>query len=467
MRNFRLRNRVTTEMKSRSIEAWALGLIVTILMMGAPLHAATGQPDDLRAAATAFLAAYGNSDTAALRTMWSSGAAAAELRFRKIISLTPRVKCVNLLEVRIDSVTTNDATTTVRGTVVRADTFRYGPPSPRITVKHPVLTFVREGDRWKVTAFAQAETELAQRLLAAPEYSEKVLRENVDLLTPDLALSLASTISMQRNAGTLKNAAAAGALANRVADLAGDPITRALAAFDKANLADFTGDVAQIKAKGEEAVTLAREAGDADVLAGALWSVARFYEPSSNRYPDAIAVLEEATTLEDRLEGQNVLIYVLGSLATIKSNQRENADAVAYLQRAAKKADQIGDTRSGVFTELEIGDAHQNQGDYELSLLHLRRAYELAGLKSSSAEARMGEALVLMADSYELLGRDSEARQALKEAMVIGDRTHDDIVVGGAHRSLGSCLRRAGPFAESTKELEQALAVFEAAKGAH
>src|SRR5438067_7899951 len=127
-------------------------LMLAFVAILLPSAAAAGVADDARAAANEFLLAYGTGDSAAQRAMWSEKVTAAERAYFAGFQQVLRTKCVDLVHTSIDSISGDEAKATVAATVVRDESYRSGPPEPRLVPRRLLITLERQDGRWRVTS---------------------------------------------------------------------------------------------------------------------------------------------------------------------------------------------------------------------------------------------------------------------------------------------------------------------------
>jgi len=432
-----------------------MGVAVTLaaaMVFPNSLDAAT---DDVRTVAARVAQAYGIGDVQVLDALWSAQSAAAARRLRVEFKQTELIQCHELKGVTIDSVSGDDATTSVRATVVRLP-----------ETKHLSIKLRREGDQWRLTDVMPAERVLARQLVADPSKWSAVTNDETELLTHDLAVALSEMSTPGMAAVRPAEARVAAAALQKLAEFRGDRLTRSLALTAEATIADVQNDLPRAKARVGEALALARETGDAEAIARALIVQSRAFERSVNELTSAIDAMQQALAVLDRLENRQLAAFVLGNLGNLKLKAANYADALTYLQRSAALSKEIDDVNGVMKTETAQGLLLQIESNDELAVVHLLRAIELGG-NDPANDAWIGQTYINLAQSYTALGRDADSMVALRKAEELGRRAKAPIVIGETHRLLGSAYRRAKDYVSATRELEQALSTFEAAKRIH
>jgi len=401
----------------------------------------------LRATARQMAEAYAIGDAATF----------ASLRSVRIeVEQAARIHCHELKGITIDSVTmTDDATANVRATVERTD-----------WTKHLLLTLHRDGDRWRLTNLTTAERAMAAQLIADPTRLDALVRDEPELLTRDLANALADRVTVGAVIARPVPASAATAVLENLAALLGDPATRALAATAEATVADAQGDTPHAKAHIAEALALARESKDPEVLVRAMVIQARSLERGANGLAPALAAIKEALPLIDRLDNRLLATYIVGDYGNLQMRLGNTAEALTWFQRAAAMSQEIDDFAGMNQVESAEGLMLQNQGNDELAIAHLLRANEILG-NDPSRDVLRGENFIFLAISYAALGRKKETMDALHNAGEIGRRSRAPIIIGETHRLLGTEYRRDHDYVNATREIEEALTVFENSKRVH
>ncbi|HKS24382.1 MAG TPA: CHAT domain-containing protein [Thermoanaerobaculia bacterium] len=355
----------------------------------------------------------------------------------------------------IDSVRGYGESSDVRATIVRT-------PSPLVLQ----MKFRRDGDTWRLTECVPAARAAARDIVADPARFDALLYDDPELLGRDLAYALASYATVGSASAAVPQARPAAAALNKLAALRGDAVTRALAATAEAVLSEGSGDMARAKARADEALALARTANDAEAIVRALVIRSRVSERSPNGNAQALAAMEEALPFTGRMTNRLLAAYVVGNTGNLKLKQGRYAEALTDFQRAAAISKEIDDVAGLMKTESAEGLILQIEGNDQLAIAHMLRAIEL-GAGDPRNDAWRGQTFISLTQSYMALGRDREAMEALRNAEEFGRRSKAPIVIGEAHRLLGSTARRRGDYATATREIEQALTVFREAKRIH
>src|ERR1051326_4989756 len=411
-----------------------------------PIYASAAD-DVLQATARRLAEAYAIGDAAAF-----SGVRRARIEVEQM----SRIDCSDLKGITIDSTTIDDATATIHATVVRAG-----------AVKHLLMTLHHDGDHWSLTNLTSAERAMAAQLANDPAQWDALVRDQPELLNRDRAFTLADRgpLGGGPSAHPAAVRAATAALEN-LAALLGDPATRSLAATSEATIADVQSDPARTKERVAEAMKLARESKDPEVLTRAMVMESRIYERGVNGTAKALEVMREALPLIEHVENRLLAIYVVGNVGNLNLKSGNYADALMWFQRSAAMSKEIDDVTGIMRIESVEGVLLQMEGNYELAIQHILRATKL-GENNPSTEAWSGQDFINLAICYQALGRAKEALDALHQAAGLRRRSKAPVVIGETHRVLGSVYRRQHDYPKATRELEEAISVFENAKRIH
>jgi predicted ATPase/class 3 adenylate cyclase len=209
------------------------------------------------------------------------------------------------------------------------------------------------------------------------------------------------------------------------------PAIRAKALNTAGWLAWRVGDLAAARASCEQALDLARRAGDRAQIAWALTGLGWF---ASARGEDAVArpLLEESLALYEAIGDRRDVAYPLRALATIAGRARDRDRAVAYFERALAIHRAVGDPNA-------LGGVLLNQGTLArdfLDFTEARRLYEESLAFSRAAGNTIGTASTLYALArLALLQHDhAAAREAFVHSITI---FHEAGMRRAAARTLG------------------------------
>ena len=226
------------------------------------------------------------------------------------------------------------------------------------------------------------------------------------------------------------------------------------------DLNETAGDSVQAKAQYDGAVTVATEAQDDEMLAGALFSRG-YLMGVQGQYSTGLVDLRRAQALFDKANMPQHAATVLNAIAILYNRMGDNAEAVHIYTRALKSQREAGLKREVAVTLYNLGRAHEALQEWEFA----RRAYtESYDLQRELGYAR-GEAFALrgLAAVANAAGDSRRALDTLKRAESLLGKTIDARL--GAHIQLarGVALHRLGRLEESLAALTAALKVFKEA----
>jgi diguanylate cyclase (GGDEF)-like protein len=226
------------------------------------------------------------------------------------------------------------------------------------------------------------------------------------------------------------------------------------------DLNETAGDSLQAKALYEGAVTVATDAQDDEMLAGALFSRG-YLMGVQGQYSAGLVDLRRAQALYDKSNMPQHAVTVLNAIAILYNRMGDNAEAVHIYTRALKAQRESGLKREVAVTLYNLGRAHEALQEWEFA----RRAYaESYEIQRELGYAR-GEAFALrgLAAVANAVGDSRRALDTLKRAESLLGKTIDARL--GAHIQLarGVALHRLGRLEESLAALTAALRVFKEA----
>jgi diguanylate cyclase (GGDEF)-like protein len=223
------------------------------------------------------------------------------------------------------------------------------------------------------------------------------------------------------------------------------------------DLNETAGDTVQATALYQTAVTVASDAQDDEMLAGALFSRG-YLMGVQGQYASGLVDLRRSQSLFDKANMPQHAVTVLNAIAILYNRMGDNAEAVHIYTRALKAQREAGLKREVAVTLYNLGRAHEALQEWEFA----RKAYtESFDLQHELGYAR-GEAFALrgLAAVANAVGDSRRALDTLKRAEALLGKTIDARL--GAHIQLarGVALHRLGRLQESLTSLTAALQVF-------
>jgi tetratricopeptide (TPR) repeat protein len=236
---------------------------------------------------------------------------------------------------------------------------------------------------------------------------------------------------------------------------ADNPLATAVA---RARRAAQSGDAAGAVAAQEEAVDLARDAGEArDALVSLsvlLFNLAGYYS-AADRHDDAVRALEEVVALDERtghpdLESDRAALAAARQVAALTPDER------ATLQAAAREAS--GPNQAAIAEHLQTARAAAERGHLAAAIAAQEEAIALLRDGGADEELRRGLAVQLynLAGFYGNAGRHAEVVATLKEVVALAEHYGPDQLRELAPQALAAAQEMAALSPEELAALEQA-----------
>jgi CHAT domain-containing protein len=312
-------------------------------------------------------------------------------QFERRLRFAQRVRCFSIEGLAIRDVAVDGDSAVARVDVTFRKTDRLTPGEWTAPETTPLrLKLVREEDRWLVANVELPDAELAEQLIAGSiDDARRLLREHPERATKGLARALYDRALALLNAAKMEAGARAGVLSREVAIAAGDRGGEALAI----GIAIFTAPDHEDPLRwGAEAVEIAKETNDPDILGRAWYNLGRAYGAYSwearrrgRMHAERAECYRKAAMYAERAEDPLLLIRVLYSKANVAANESDHVVARRDIDRSIALAREFGDTGGIMTGETVLATIYLEQGDRERGLFHHNRALELAGRNESYA----------------------------------------------------------------------------------
>jgi CHAT domain-containing protein len=218
---------------------------------------------------------------------------------------------------------------------------------------------------------------------AAPRERESLLSANEALVHGELARALV------RSALTLINSTGSDAapplvtLAETIARQHGDRAAASLVASMQSILARKLGQLDLSRRHANDALVLARELGDPDVLARACLSVARAAAALENHAEAEHAALLEARMVAERAVDPVLRIRAIEGLVVRALDLEDHVTARRLCDDLLRLSGEAGDTSSEITATSNLGSIYFQQGDFDLAMYYAIRARDLAEASQS------------------------------------------------------------------------------------
>ena len=370
-----------------------------------------------------------------------------------MIATKEQAKCIEHVGAVVTSV--DETTGVTHSTIVRWESPRDDRASTRLVVKHLVITFKQRGEEFVATKFDLGESELAAQLVAHPELAPRILNDNGELLTRDLASRLANVVNEAVVHSDLKMAETAAQLLDVVAVSLDDSDVRSLARSVHAFVKGRLGDARMELAYADEALALADERHDPDVLLRALVEVGHAYERTAEGDDQAQNAYDRASLLADQVENRFLLGHLFISAASLRQRHGDSIGTLAKAKEAEAVFKEQDDDAGLALVSQILCTVFTSQGDDRLARMQVLRGLDAA--KRLQNDALRTQLLTILANVDYLLGNETEAKKSLDESLSIARRTND-------FQAIGECLRVSGTahflghrYADAIHDYEEAI----------
>ncbi|MBS0418611.1 MAG: diguanylate cyclase [Proteobacteria bacterium] len=232
----------------------------------------------------------------------------------------------------------------------------------------------------------------------------------------------------------------------------------------KAGLLDCRGQIfetagnnAKARALYEQAVTVAAETHDDDMLAQSLFSRG-YLLGLEGEYASGLSDLRRAETLYEKLRKPVHGLTVMNSIATLYNRMGDYGQAVTIYSRALKAQREAGMQREVAVTLHNLGRAYENLHEWDES----RKSFAGSLAVSRQLAYPRGEAYALrgLAAVANASGDPKGALETLARAEVLQSQTPDARLRAQIQLARGIAYHKLDKLPESTAALEDALRVF-------
>jgi CHAT domain-containing protein len=259
------------------------------------------------------------------------------------------------------------------------------------------------------------------------------------------------------------NRAGALVLFVRAAELfehAGDDFGRARAFFNQGQIFWAEGRLEEAQDRFEKALPRFRSAGERLWVGKSLFILGQLAATSEkkvearDRYREALPWLET---------GGNpaATATALVALGELELALEKPEDALGLLERALPFAQAAGNPDLEAAALRDMAAIHFLRADWELALLRARRALDL--LEKAGDELGQAEALVMISESAENLGRPLESFSAREAEIRLRERLGDPGAWAQAHLRFGRFLELTGSPDEALRHYDKALELYKTA----
>src|SRR6185369_1327336 len=166
---------------------------------------------------------------------------------------------------------------------------------------------------------------------------------------------------------------------------------------------------------------------------------------------------EEAQAWADEVEDPQLVSVLLSSLSKVEYSMNDLRGALQHDEELLRLAAETGDDTVAIAAQLGMAGTFRRDNDEELAVVHARKSLDLA--TAASNEQFRARALMMLAGSYEALGRDREATEARDKALEISRRINDFVNLGETLKARGFHRLRQRQYGLALDDLQESLTV--------
>jgi tetratricopeptide (TPR) repeat protein len=433
---------------------------LALLLLVQPAASPPAQDDPaLQAAVQRFFSTQEAEDPAAYLDQWSKTAKRPTLDQLKVVFESGDDKYAEIVVAAVRPVGDR---VRVRVSAVRERTMPPrepgGPPRTMRSTSLWSLTFVREGEAWKLVSEGPAIDALAEDLIAAEtkERRDELLAQEQELLGPELINALARRASAAAQQSLYRASQAAYERMRDVARAIGDGRAEGEALQNLANALYFQRDMAGALGYYEDRLALERSRDDAEGIAQSLLGIATI-RYTFGEYGAALTAYRDALALQEKSGVERVIATTLISIGNILYLQGEYSAAIAEFTRSREISRRARDI-SGESKALEgMGRVLMAQGDYLGALEAFTDV--LADARDRNSRSDQGAALLNLGDVHFRLGNLVNARAALDEARTHYEAVKDLAGAGRAWQAVALTDLVSDRFITSEEEYKKSAAI--------
>jgi CHAT domain-containing protein len=343
-------------------------------------------------------------------------AAGAELLQRKIRAAL-RIRCIRVEGVGFERIELGAETAVVEVEIATRKSEHETPEAWAPIETMPLrLRLQRQGPRWRVTAVEYPDEELAKLLIeanASPDEQLRLLRTHERRLTKNLARIVDRQALWWVNSPQFANAVPIGKLAQRLAMLAGDRAGEALAIGLESIAARLSKDRQRALRLSREALAVAEEAGDPEVLSRTWRTLAHAlgeYDAQSTEREEA---LRRGLSFALRAEDPLLIARAFHSMVGAAYDKRDFFSARSFAEQSLPFVRASGDRGAEMSYESYLQQIYCDQGDRDLCRHHVLLAIGLTGDGAFQYPYALFDLAILQIDDGQL----QEARATLATAL--------------------------------------------------
>lgn len=228
----------------------------------------------------------------------------------------------------------------------------------------------------------------------------------------------------------------------------------------KGTILETAGDNAKARDLYEQAVQVATENADQEMLAGALFSRG-YLLGLQGRYAAGLSDLKRAQALFEEITLPDHALTALNAIAILYNRMGDYAQAIHIYERALQAQRDAGMRREQAVTLHNLGRAHENLLEWDAA----GQAFQESLTISRELSYARGEAYALrgLGAVANAKGDPQRALATLAQASILQRQTPDARLHAQIQLARGIALHRLRRLSASVDDLEEALAVFQQA----
>jgi diguanylate cyclase (GGDEF)-like protein len=223
---------------------------------------------------------------------------------------------------------------------------------------------------------------------------------------------------------------------------------------------ETAGDNARARDLYEQAVHVATETADKEMLAGALFSRG-YLQGVQGEYAAGLSGLKRAQALFEEIDLPDHALTALNAIAILYNRMGDYAQAIHIYERALKAQRDAGMRREQAVTLHNLGRAHENLLEWDAAEKSFRESLAI----SSELSYPRGEAYALrgLGAVENAKGHPQSALTTLERASTLQRQTPDARLHAQIQLARGIAFHQLRRLSASVDALEEALAVFQQA----
>jgi CHAT domain-containing protein len=340
-----------------------------------------------------------------------------------------RIRCIRVEGVDVERVEMDDGTAVVDVEIATRKSDRETPEAWMPIETMPLrLHLQHEDKRWRVTSVDDPDEALATLLIRAndsPEEQQCLLRTHERDLTKTLARSVDRIALGQVNTNDFAAAAPIGKLASRLAMFSGDRATEALSISLESVIARLGKDRGRAIRLAREAIAVAEEAGDPEVLSRTWRTLSRALQEDSAQSAELDEALRRSLSFALRSEDPLLISRAFHVMVSVAHDKRDFFAARSLNEQSLPFVRESGDLGARITYETNLQLIYCDQGDRDLCQYHLQQA--VASMDPNES-FQYPYALLHLGIQQIADGQADEARANLDEALQRATARTEDLI---------------------------------------